>query len=174
MIILWFLMLAFPKKCAIINQYSTKRQVIPMNFWKSFSKESVLKQLFFVLALFAVLIPLAIWDSNTQVKITFNADSVFIKSDQYSLSVPYEIIDSAELTDLAEAGEKTEDGWDNDIIRTGKWTNSTWGEYYIVADLDASNCVVLHLNDGRVFVFNHKNNTATIKAFETLQTYLNK
>ena len=123
-----------------------------MNFWKSFSKKSVLRQFFFVLALFAVLIPLAIWDSNTQVKVTFDTDSVFVKSDQYNLSVPYDIIENVALTALPEAGEKLADGWDNDIIRTGNWVNDTWGEYFIVADLDADICVLITLNDGRLFV----------------------
>lgn len=143
-----------------------------MKFWKSFSKQAVLKQLFFVLALFVILIPLAIWDSDTQVKVSFDNDSVDVYSDKYNMNIPYDLIASAELADLAEPGEKVEDGWDNDIIRTGKWINDTWGEYYIVADLDTSNCIVMHLNDGRIFVFSSKDNQKTATHFETLQTHL--
>lgn len=143
-----------------------------MNFWKSFSKKSVLRQLFFVLALFALLIPMALWDSNTQIKVSFDDSSVYVKSDEYSMAVGYDEIASVELTPLAEAGEELEDTVDNDIIRTGKWMNSTWGEYYINADLDASNCVVAHLKDGRIFVFSRKDNAATAEDFETLQSHL--
>lgn len=143
-----------------------------MNFWKSFSKKAVLRQLFFVLALFAILLPIAIWDSNTQVKVSFDTTSVYVNSDKYSLTVPYDIIASAELTALPEPGEELEDAFDNDIIRTGKWRNDTWGEYYINADLDAGNCIKLLLNDGRIFAFSCKDNAKTAELFDTLLTYL--
>ena len=55
-----------------------------MKFWQAFSKKEVLKQLFFVLALFAILIPVAIWDSDTQVKISFTDTVIKAKSDKFS------------------------------------------------------------------------------------------
>ena len=144
-----------------------------MNFWKSFSKKSVLRQLYFVLALFVVLIPIALWDSDTQIKVTFDAASVYVKSDEYSMTVGYDEIASAELVSLAEAGEEIENTVDNDIIRTGKWHNDTWGEYYINADLDTTDCIVAHLKDGRTFVFSRKDNKTTAEDYEILQSYLN-
>ena len=143
-----------------------------MNFWKSFSKKSVLRQLFFVLALFAVLIPIALWDSNTQIKVSFDNSSVYVTSDEYNMTIGYDEIASAELAPLAEPGEELEDTVDNDIIRTGKWQNSTWGEYYINADLDTTECVVANLKDGRIFVFSRKDNEATAKDYETLMSHL--
>ena len=150
----------------------SRKQVFPMKFWQSFSKKSVLRQLLFVLFLFAILIPVAIWDSDTQVKVTFDSTSMLVNSDKYNMSIQYSDIASAELTELAEPGEKVQDGWDNDIIRVGVWENETWGEYIIVADLDADNCIVLHLHDGRTLVFSRKNEKTTEKMYETLLTYL--
>ena len=141
-------------------------------FWKSFSKKSVLRQLYFVLALFALLIPIAFWDSATQIEVSFDTQNVYIKSDEYSISIGYDEIESAELVPLAEPGLELENTVDNDIIRTGKWQNTSWGEYYINADLDATDCIVAHLKDGRVFVFSRKDNEATADDFETLQIYL--
>ena len=100
--------------------------MIPMNFWKSFSKKAVLRQMFFVLALFAILIPIAIWDSGTQVKVRFYDEDMMVKSDRYTMTVRYDQIDYAELTELAEPGEKVQDGFDNDIVRTGTWRNDVW------------------------------------------------
>ena len=51
-----------------------------MNFWKSFSKKAVLKQLGFALVIFAILIPLSFWDSGRQVKVTFDDIDIFVKS----------------------------------------------------------------------------------------------
>ena len=142
-----------------------------MKFRELFSHRSI-TQLIFVLVLFAILIPIAIWDSNTQVKVDFYDTDLSIRSDKYSMSVTYGDIVSAELADLAEPGEKVEDGFDNDIIRTGVWSNDTWGEYYICADLDATNCVVLQLTDGRIFVFSCKNNETTAEYYEQLLPHL--
>lgn len=143
-----------------------------MKFWKSFSKRAVLKQLFFGLFLFAILIPIAIWDSNTQVKVSFDAEAVYVGSDKYSMNIHYADITSAELVPLEEPGEKVKDGYDNDILRAGVWINEAWGEYIIVADLDATTCILLKLEDGRTLVFNKKNDKATAEVYETLLTYL--
>ena len=122
----------------------------------------------FAVALFAILIPFAIRDSNNQVKVSFDDTSVYTSSNKYSLTVSYDQIDSVELAVLPEAGEKVEDGYDDDILRAGKWINDTWGEYYITADLDTSNCVVMHLTDGRIFVFSSKDDETTQQHFDTL------
>lgn len=132
-----------------------------------------IKHMLFAVALFAILIPFAIRDSNNQVKVSFDDTSVYTSSNKYSLTVSYDQIDSVELAVLPEAGEKVEDGYDDDILRAGKWINDTWGEYYITADLDTSNCVVMHLTDGRVFVFSSKNDETTAEHYQTLLTHLN-
>ena len=144
-----------------------------MKFWQSFSKKSIKNQFLFTLFLFAVLIPVAIWDSNTQVGVKFYDSDVYIKSDKYNMSVPYDIIASAELTDLAEPGERVENAYDNDVLRGGVWYNDSWGEYHIAADLDTSNCVVMHLTDGRTFVFSCKNDKKTAALYEELLSHLN-
>ena len=132
-----------------------------------------MRQFLFGLFLFAVMIPLAVLDSNTQVKVSFYDTDVYIKSDKYTMSIPYGIIESAELTAMAEPGERVENSYDNDVLRAGVWHNDAWGEYHIAADLDTSNCIVVHLDDGRTFVFSCKNDTKTEKIFNELQTHMN-
>lgn len=131
-----------------------------------------LKHILFAVVLFAVLIPFAIRDSNNQVKVRFDDENIYTVSNKYTLTIPYADIASAELVPLAEPGEKVQDGYDDDILRAGIWRNDTWGEYYITADLDTDQCVLITLRDGRLFVFSHKNNATTAEDFETLQTYL--
>lgn len=143
-----------------------------MKFWQSFSKKAIMRQLLFGLFLFAVMIPIAVLDSNTQVKVSFYDTDFYIKSDKYTMSVPYDIIESAELTALAEPGERVEHSYDNDVLRAGVWKNETWGEYHIAADLDTGNCVVLRLNDGRIFVFSCKNDAKTEKLYAELMTHI--
>ena len=143
-----------------------------MKFWKSFSKHAVLKQFFFVVALFAILIPIAIWDSDTQVKVSFTDTQVNVRSDRYNMSILYDDIATAELVLIPEPGEKVQDGFDNDIIRCGVWNNDTWGEYIICADLDTTYCVVARLHDGRILVFSQKDAETTESLHKTLVSYL--
>ena len=143
-----------------------------MNFWKSFSKKTVLRQFLFALAIVALLIPMALWDSDTQVKVKFYDEDMLIKSDRYKMSVRYDQIAEAELTDLGDPGEKVEDGFDNDIIRTGTWRNDVWGEYSVNADPDTSLCVKLTLTDGRIFIFSVKDDEKTTQLYDTLLPYL--
>ena len=131
-----------------------------------------LKHILFAVFLFAVLIPIAMWDSGTQINVYFQETGMNITSDKYSMNVQYEQIATAELAPLAEAGEKVQDGYDNDIIRCGVWKNDTWGEYYANIDPDTANCIVLTLTDGRTFVFSYKSTSATEETYETLLTRL--
>ena len=137
-----------------------------------FTKKAALKQFLFVLVLFALLIPAAIWDSNSQVKVRFDDSIVHVKSDRYTMTVRYDQIDYAELTELAEPGEKVQDGFDNDIVRTGTWRNDVWGEYSVNADPDTSLCVKMTLTDGRIFVFSCKDDVKTEELYKTLATIL--
>lgn len=143
-----------------------------MNFWKSFPKSAVLRQLVFVLVIFALLLPVAIWDSGTQVKVRFYTEDMMIKSDRYTMTVRYDQIANAELTELVEPGEKVQDGFDNDIVRTGTWRNDIWGEYSINADPDTTTCVKLTLTDGRVFVFSSKDDDKTAQLYDSLLPHL--
>ena len=156
----------------LIILHHTRQVIFPMNFWKSFSKKAVLRQFFFVLALFALLVPVAIWDSGTQVKVKFYSEDFRIKSDRFSMTVRYDQVAEAELTELLAPGEKVDDGFDNDIVRTGIWRNDAWGVYTITADPDTSLCVKMTLTDGRIFVFSTKDDAATEDAFKTLSTHL--
>ena len=130
------------------------------------------KHILFAVALIALMMFFAVRQSNDMVKVYFEDTSVDVVSSKYSMNIPYDMVESAALADLAEAGERLAECYDDDIIRTGFWGNDTWGEYYIVADLDPDNCIVVHLNDGRMFVFSRKSNAENEKLFETLQTYL--
>ena len=145
-----------------------------MNFWKSIPKKAILKQFVFVLVIFAILFPIALWDSNTQVKVKFYEEDMLIKSDRYTMSVRYDMIESAKLDTLGDPGEKVLDGFDNDIIRTGTWRNDAWGEYSVNADPDTSNCIVMTLTDGRIFVFSIKDDETTAENFQTLLTHLSQ
>lgn len=131
-----------------------------------------IKHILFAVCLFALFIGIAVWESNTQVEVTFESTALSVYSDRYTMNIPYDQIASAELSEVAEPGEQVENGYDDKILRAGHWKNDAWGDYYACLDLDTSNCIVVRLEDGRIFVISQKDDKETASIYETLQTHL--
>ena len=89
------------------------------------------------------------------------------------MNVPYEMVESIEIADLDQDDEIIT-GKGDITMRTGHCTNKDWGEYYGIIDLQTSKGVLIHLKDGRLFVFSHKSDEKVQSDAATLQTYLNK
>ena len=131
-----------------------------------------LKHILFAIVLMSLMVLLAIRQSVNTVKVYFENTEVQVFSAKYSLAIPYDIIESAQLVELPFEGERVTNAYDDETLRAGVWNNETWGEYHIVADLDAKNCVDVKLNDGRIFVFSRKDNATTQADYQTLTEYL--
>ena len=131
-----------------------------------------LKHILFAVVLMALMVLLAINQSVNTVKVYFESTEIQVLSAKYSLAIPYDMIVSAQLVDLPFEGERVTSAYDDETLRAGVWNNETWGEYHIVADLDAKNCIEVRLTDGRIFVFSHKDNATTEADYQTLTSYL--
>ena len=144
-----------------------------MGFWKKIKMLVPLKHVVFILVLMAAMLAIAFYDSAEDIKVTIEPESVTIKATGYTMNIPYEMIESMELADMPKKGTIIS-GKDDLVVRYGNWENVAWGEYFICADLDATKCIVAHLDDGRVFVFSRKSNQETETIFENLQPYVGK
>ena len=142
-----------------------------MNFWKKFWKLVSKKDLIFATLILVAVVVFSFFESQNKVKVTFNETAVDVVSSKYTMNIPYDMIERAELTALPEAGTVVS-GRDDMTIRYGTWNNDLYGEYYICADLAAENCITVHLKDGRVFLFSRLSAEETAGLFDTLQTYL--
>ena len=136
-----------------------------MKFWEKFWKLVSRKDLVFGILLFAVVIAMTVFETYNKVKVDFSDTAVDIRTGKYSMNIPYEMVESVELTALPDAGQVM-DGADDMAARTGLWENETWGEYYICADLNSPICIVAHLEDGRTFVFSRRNEEETTRIYE--------
>mgnify|MGYP003447706290 FL=1 len=144
-----------------------------MGFWKKIKMLVPLKHVMFILFMTAAMLAIAFYDSAEDIKVTIEPESVTIKATGYTMNIPYEMIESMELADMPKEGTIIS-GKDDLVVRYGNWENEAWGEYFICADLDATKCIVAHLDDGRVFVFSRKSNQETETIFENLQSYVGK
>lgn len=137
-----------------------------------FKNKVTLRYLIFGILIFAFTLGFSFIDSANDVTVSFDVDNILIKSDNYQISILYEQIAQVELTDMSDAGNSVS-GKDTMVLRTGTWVNDAWGEHYICADLDCTNCILVTVDDGRKFVFSSKNNATTEEIYEELLTYLN-
>lgn len=131
------------------------------------------KDALFLVVIFAVVAIVSLVKPSENVQTKFREDSVDILSAKYTMNIPYDMVSSVELMDIPETGEIIE-GDDNISTRTGLWKNEAWGEHYRCIDEMTSNCVVVHLNDGRIFVFSNGNDEQTVGSYESLQNRLDK
>ena len=136
-------------------------------FWQLVSK----KDLIFGALLILVVVIITFVEINNKITVTFEDAAVTIQSSKYSMKVDYDLISSAELVEMPDEGEVV-DGFDDMSIRTGNWHNAAWGDYVVCAVPQATNCVVMHLTDGRTFVFNCKSNEETAAIYETLTAHI--
>lgn len=135
-------------------------------FWQLVSK----RHLIFISCIFLIVIVLSLLEPLTKITVEFNDASVYINSTRYYMSVEYEKIAYVELVQMPDRGEVV-NGSDDMTIRTGIWTNDTWGEYTVCAIPHASNCIVMHLTDGRIFVFNARSDDYTAELYHELLTH---
>lgn len=128
------------------------------------------KDLLFTVVLFGIILTIALLRADTLVETTFQEDSVDIVSSRYCMNIPYDMIDEAELT--ARIDSEILSGKGDIALQTGTWVNDVWGEFEACLDLDTDNCVVVHLNDGRIFVFSQSDDATTESLYLELLTHL--
>ena len=129
------------------------------------------RDLAFTVLLFALILTVAFCRAEDMIKVTYGADALDVVTSRYSLNVPYEMIESVEVGDLDKDDEIIQ-GKGDIALRTGHCRNKDWGEYYGVIDLQTSKAVLIHLNDGRLFVFSHQSDEKVLEDAQTLQSYL--
>jgi len=123
------------------------------------------KDALFLTIIFVAVIVVSLIKPSQNVKVDFDETSVDVLSAQYTMNIPYEMIESIQLTMIPEPGEII-DGDDNVSTRTGLWKNDTWGEHYLCLDEMTSNCVVVFLKDGRIFVFSNGSDEQTEESYK--------
>ena len=127
----------------------------------------------FTLLLFALILTVAFCRAEDMIRVNFGEEALDVVTNRYSMNIPYDMIESVEIGTMSKDDEIIK-GKGDIALRTGHCVNKDWGEYYGIMDLQTKTCVVIHLNDGRVFAFSHQSDEKVQQDFDTLQSYLNK
>ena len=131
------------------------------------------RDLAFTVLLFALILTVAFCRAEGMIQVTFGKEALDVVTNRYSMNVPYEMIESVEIGVLDKDDEIIEGKGDIALL-TGHCMNKEWGEYYGIIDRQTDKCVLVYLNDGRLFVFSHQSDEKVQSDFEALQNYLNK
>jgi len=131
------------------------------------------RDLAFALVLFAIILTIAFCRAESMMDVTFGETAVDISTSRYNMNIPYDMVESIEIG-LVDQDDELINGVADIALRTGIWTNEEWGQYSACVDVQTSKCILVHLNDGRLFVFSHQSDEKVQSDFETLQSYLTK
>ena len=104
--------------------------------------------------------------------VNFGEEALDVVTNRYSLNIPYELIETVEIGNV-DMGDEIIKGKGDIALRTGHCTNKDWGEYYGIIDLQTSKCVLIRLNDGRLFVYSHQSDEKVQQDYENLLSRLN-
>ena len=114
----------------------------------------------------------AFCSAENMMDVTFGDEAVDIVTAKYTMNIPYEMIESVEVGTYSQDDEQVT-GRSDMALRTGVWKNEAWGEYHGCIDLQTDTCVLVHLKDGRLFVFSHESDEKVISDAQTLKSHLN-
>ena len=131
------------------------------------------RDLLFAVLLFTLILSVAFCRAEDMITVTYGETAVDVMTNRYSMNIPYDMIKSVQVGEVDEDDEIIKGKGDIALL-TGHCTNKEWGEYYGIIDRQTSKCVLIYLNDGRLFVFSHKSDEKVQEDFNTFQRYLNK
>lgn len=128
----------------------------------------------FAAVLLGLTMTLAFCKSSNMMDVTYGDEALDVITDRYTLNVPYNVVDRIEIATYDADDEPVSGrGKDDMALRTGIWTNENWGEYYACIDRQTDTCILIHLKDGRLFVYSHKSDEKVRSDFEIFQSHLN-
>ena len=94
------------------------------------------------------------------ISLNFGENELTLSASDFDWFIPYDEIESLELTDFPEPGTVI-DGSEKRTLCCGTWENETFGEYTLCADPRIGNCIVIRRESGDVYVMNYENSDST-------------
>lgn len=90
---------------------------------------------------------------------------------KYSVTVPYEEIESIELISFPDPGEKV-DGGSSRSYYWGTWKNEEYGEYQLYVSKKSPSAILVRNVSGDVVIFNQGDDDTTVNTFKLFQDLL--
>lgn len=130
------------------------------------------KNVFFILIVLAMILVYTLSGGSVGIWLDFGEDSLAIAASNYDWIVPYDQIDSMELTLLSDPGTLME-GIEKRTLCCGTWQNDVWGEYTLCVNPKIEQCIVLTMQSGQILAINYENSESTQSLYKMFTDLLN-
>ena len=131
------------------------------------------RDVIFAAFLMGIMLIFAFCNAESMMDVIFEDTALDVVSKRYSMNIPYDMVEFIEIGDV-DPDDEIIKGKGDIALRTGHCKNEEWGEYYGCIDLQTSKCILIYLNDGRLFVFSHKSDEKVVEDYNTLMSHLNQ
>lgn len=118
------------------------------------------KNLALVILILALVLFYVFSGGSVGISLDFGENALTLSASDYDWLIPYDQIESLELTELTEAGSLI-DGIEKRTLRCGTWENEIWGEYTLCTDPRIEKCIVIRMKSGDIYVLNYENSDST-------------
>lgn len=118
------------------------------------------KNLTFLLLILAIILFYIFSGGSVGISLDFGEESLTLSASDYDWTIPYDQIESLELSSLPDTGTRIE-GIEKRTLCCGSWTNDSWNGYILCINPKIDQCVIVTMNDGSIYVLNYENSEAT-------------
>lgn len=118
------------------------------------------KNIFFIVLILALVLFYIFSGGSVGVSLDFGEESLILSASDYDWTIPYDQIESLELTELPGKGTLIE-GVEKRTHCCGTWENDIWGKYILCVNPKIDRCIVVTLNTGNIYVLNYENINST-------------
>ena len=118
------------------------------------------KNLALVVLILALVLFYIFSGGSVGISLDFGENELILSASNYDWLIPYDEIESLELTKLPDKGTLIE-GIEKRTLCCGTWKNDTFGEYTLCADPRIETCIVIRVKFGGVYVLNYENSDST-------------
>lgn len=148
---------------AIAGAADTGGRVVPSDLAKGASDHRRVRRIVYgvtvaIVAVVAVIVAASLFSGH--VDVSMDDDSVTIDATMMHEDILYSDIGSVELRENMDYGTRV-GGYGGLDVSSGNFRNDEFGRYRLAVHNDTSPCIVLHLTDGGVVVFNLDGDEAT-------------
>ena len=118
------------------------------------------KNLTLIILILALVLFYVFSGGSVGISLDFGENELTLSALDHDWLIPYDQIESLELTDLPELGTVI-NGSEKRTLCCGTWKNKVWGEYTLCTNPRIEVCIVIRMKAGDVYVMNYENSDST-------------
>lgn len=129
------------------------------------------KNLAIVILILAMVLFYIFSGGSMGISLDFGDDDLTLSASDYDWTIPYDQIESLELSELPDIGTFV-DGIQKQTLCCGIWENNLWDKYTLCIDPRIDTCIVISMKNSDIYVLNYENTDATGQLYQMFSDLL--